>query len=80
MHLEFGEPDFEAPAVVREAAEKALEDGQTKYVSSPATWPSPPEPAFGPGAEGYLRFSYASSIDRISEGLRRIGRFLALRR
>jgi aspartate/methionine/tyrosine aminotransferase len=35
-----------------------------------------PGAAFGPGAEGYLRFSYASSLDRISEGLRRIARFL----
>ena len=34
VHLEFGEPDFEAPAAVREAAEKALKDGRTKYVSS----------------------------------------------
>jgi aspartate/methionine/tyrosine aminotransferase len=34
VHLEFGEPDFEAPAVVREAAERALKDGRTKYVSS----------------------------------------------
>jgi (5-formylfuran-3-yl)methyl phosphate transaminase len=34
VHLEFGEPDFEAPPVVREAAEKALKDGRTRYVSS----------------------------------------------
>jgi aspartate/methionine/tyrosine aminotransferase len=34
VHLEFGEPDFEAPPVVREAAEKALKDGRTKYTSS----------------------------------------------
>lgn len=34
VHLEFGEPDFEAPLVVREAAEKALKEGRTKYVSS----------------------------------------------
>jgi aspartate/methionine/tyrosine aminotransferase len=34
VHLEFGEPDFEASPVVREAAEKALKDGRTKYVSS----------------------------------------------
>jgi aspartate/methionine/tyrosine aminotransferase len=34
VHLEFGEPDFEAPPIVREAAEKALKDGRTKYVSS----------------------------------------------
>ncbi|HEV8141335.1 MAG TPA: pyridoxal phosphate-dependent aminotransferase [Methylomirabilota bacterium] len=36
-----------------------------------------PGAAFGPGAEGYLRFSYASSIERIEEGLRRIERFLS---
>ena len=34
VHLEFGEPDFEAAPVVREAAEKALKDGRTKYTSS----------------------------------------------
>jgi aspartate/methionine/tyrosine aminotransferase len=39
-----------------------------------------PGAAFGPGAEGYLRFSYASSIERIEEGLRRIERFLSRRR
>jgi aspartate/methionine/tyrosine aminotransferase len=39
-----------------------------------------PGAAFGPNAEGYLRFSYASSVDRIEEGLRRIQRFLATRR
>jgi aspartate/methionine/tyrosine aminotransferase len=39
-----------------------------------------PGAAFGPNAEGYLRFSYASSVDRIEEGLRRIHRFLAARR
>ncbi|HET7874880.1 MAG TPA: pyridoxal phosphate-dependent aminotransferase [Methylomirabilota bacterium] len=32
IHLEFGEPDFETPAVIREAAEKALKDGRTRYV------------------------------------------------
>ncbi len=35
-----------------------------------------PGPAFGPQAEGYLRFSYASSVERIGEGLRRIKSFL----
>jgi (5-formylfuran-3-yl)methyl phosphate transaminase len=39
-----------------------------------------PGAAFGPNAEGYLRFSYASSVERIEEGLRRIERFLASRR
>jgi len=35
--------------------------------------------AFGANAEGFLRFSYASCVERITEGLRRIGRFLAER-
>ncbi len=39
-----------------------------------------PGAAFGSNAEGYLRFSYASSVERIREGLRRLGRFLADRR
>jgi len=34
VHLEFGEPDFEAPAVIREAVEKALKDGRTRYTHS----------------------------------------------
>src|SRR5262249_10444452 len=32
---------------------------------------------FGQNAEGYLRFSYAASLERIEEGLDRIGRFLS---
>ena len=31
---------------------------------------------FGTGAEGYLRFSYANSIENIAEGLQRIEKFL----
>lgn len=31
---------------------------------------------FGSAGEGYLRFSYATSIERIREGLERIGRYL----
>ena len=34
---------------------------------------------FGPGGEGYLRFSYTRSVDRIQEGLSRLQRFLASR-
>ncbi len=35
---------------------------------------------FGRNAEGYLRFCYANSLERIEEALSRIGRFLAARR
>ncbi len=34
IHLEFGEPDFETPEVVREAAVRAIRDGRTKYAHS----------------------------------------------
>ncbi|MFQ5519873.1 MAG: pyridoxal phosphate-dependent aminotransferase [Candidatus Methylomirabilia bacterium] len=34
IHLEFGEPDFETPPVIQEAAQKALKDGRTKYTAS----------------------------------------------
>jgi len=38
-----------------------------------------PGAAFGANAEGYLRFSYAAALERINEGLRRLGPFLAVR-
>ncbi len=34
IHLEFGEPDFETPPAVQEAAQKAIKDGRTKYTHS----------------------------------------------
>ncbi len=34
---------------------------------------------FGPGAEGYLRFSYAAAVERVREGLRRIEAWLRQR-
>jgi aminotransferase len=35
-----------------------------------------PGTAFGPGAEGYIRISYASSMDNLKEALNRMKRFL----
>ncbi len=34
VHLEVGEPDFDTPSCIKEAAEKALRDGQTHYTHS----------------------------------------------
>ena len=34
---------------------------------------------FGPGGEGYLRFSYANSLENIAEGMDRLERYLASR-
>ena len=34
---------------------------------------------FGPGGEGYLRFSYANSLEKIGEGMDRLARYLASR-
>src|SRR5437868_5643573 len=31
VHLEIGEPDFDTPAYIKEAAKKALDDGATHY-------------------------------------------------
>lgn len=31
---------------------------------------------FGPGGEGYIRISYANSIEKIEEGIRRLGEYL----
>ena len=35
IHLEIGEPDFDTPANVREAAKRALDDGWTHYAPPP---------------------------------------------
>lgn len=37
VHLEVGEPDFDTPDHIKEAAEKALAEGQTKYTPSAGT-------------------------------------------
>ena len=34
---------------------------------------------FGSNAEGYVRFSYANSLENIEEGMRRLGHYLASR-
>jgi aspartate/methionine/tyrosine aminotransferase len=34
---------------------------------------------FGPGGEGYLRFSYATSMDSIEEGIRRLDKYIGNR-
>lgn len=39
VHLEVGEPDFDVPPVVREAAERALREGRTHYTHSLGIWP-----------------------------------------
>jgi aspartate/methionine/tyrosine aminotransferase len=39
IHLEYGEPDFDTPPAVREAAEKALKDGRARYVNTQGLQP-----------------------------------------
>jgi aspartate/methionine/tyrosine aminotransferase len=56
IHLEFGEPDFETPAPVREAAVKALADGHTHYVHSMGI------PAFREAIAAYHNRKYGLSI------------------
>jgi aspartate/methionine/tyrosine aminotransferase len=61
IHLEFGEPDFDTPAPVREAAVKALADGRTHYVHSMGI------PAFREAIAEFHRRKYGVTIhpDRI---------------
>ena len=39
VHLELGEPDFDTPQHIRDAAKAALDDGQTHYVPAPGIPP-----------------------------------------
>lgn len=66
-----GEPDFDVPPVVREAAERALRDRRTHYTHSPF--------AATPGVDlgrhrrrRYGRFARTRSIADIREGVRRL--------
>jgi aspartate aminotransferase len=48
VHLEIGEPDFDTPAHIREAAKRALDAGATHYGASrwlPRRWWSPRGPS-----------------------------------
>jgi aspartate/methionine/tyrosine aminotransferase len=36
-----------------------------------------PGSAFGPEGEGYVRWCFASSVERLEEGARRLARFVA---
>lgn len=38
IHLELGEPDFDTPECIRQAAFKALDEGQTHYTHSLGMW------------------------------------------
>jgi len=40
IHLEIGEPDFDTPAHVKAAAERALAEGHTHYVPAPGIMPA----------------------------------------
>ncbi len=55
IHLQIGEPDFDTPAHVVEAAAKALRDGQTHYC------PAPGIPALREAAASYL-FPFARHL------------------
>jgi aminotransferase len=39
-----------------------------------------PGSSFGPGGEGYVRFSYAASMDNLTNAIARIEKFLKAKR
>jgi aspartate aminotransferase len=61
IHLEIGEPDFDTPANVRAAAQKALDDGWTHY-GPPLGLPALREAI---AADATARKGFAASADRV---------------
>ena len=57
IHLQIGEPDFDTPAHVVEAAAKALRDGHTHYC------PAPGIPQLREAAAAYLGRSRGIAVD-----------------
>jgi len=57
IHLEVGEPDFDAPACIKEAVCKALEDGFTHYTHSLGLY------ALREAICGYYQKHYQVSVD-----------------
>jgi aspartate/methionine/tyrosine aminotransferase len=61
IHLEIGEPDFDTPANVREAAKRALDEGATHY----APFPGIPELREAIATDATARKSFAVTPDRV---------------
>ena len=61
IHLEIGEPDFDTPANVREAAKRALDDGWTHY-GPPLGLPALREAI---AADASARKGFAAAADRV---------------
>ncbi len=61
IHLEIGEPDFDTPANVREAAKRALDDGATHY----APFPGIPELRVAIADDASARKGFAVAPDRV---------------
>lgn len=57
VHLEVGEPDFDVPSCVREAAERAIRDGRTHYTHSLGLW------ELREAVSDYYRAHYAVEVD-----------------
>jgi aspartate/methionine/tyrosine aminotransferase len=61
IHLEIGEPDFDTPANIREAAKRALDAGRTHY----APYPGIPELREAIAADATARKGFPVSSDRV---------------
>jgi aspartate aminotransferase len=61
IHLEIGEPDFDTPANIREAAKRALDAGRTHY----APYPGIPELREAIAADATARKGFPVSADRV---------------
>jgi aspartate/methionine/tyrosine aminotransferase len=62
IHLEIGEPDFDTPPNIREAAKRALDGGATHYTPTPGI----PELRAAIAADATARKGFAVSPDRVA--------------
>src|ERR1035437_4404631 len=61
IHLEIGEPDFDTPANIRQAAQRALEQGATHYTPTVGI----PELRAAIAADATIRKGFAVTPDRV---------------
>jgi len=61
IHLEIGEPDFDTPANIREAAKRALDRGATHYTPTPGI----PELRAAIAADSTARKGFEVTPDRV---------------
>jgi len=69
-----------APVFVQRAGVVALKEGEPVIARTVARFRKAPGSAFGPQGEGFVRWCFAASEDRLAEGVRRMRNIMVLDR